>query len=879
MRNGKRNGYTWFRMLCITASIMLLLLCATASFAEGTVVFEGDETFTWVSGEANGLSNDAAAEGYIRKLFSGKKKGASGLVGKGTLAGAQLTGKEKTLYDKLKDQILSAARGDISSTVFEVPVKDLYENVTYTATQLGVSSITNETLEEAKTAFYALLTHPDTGMVLNALMADLPYELYWYDKREGCEYGYPGCSYNETEMGIWNYDSDVICYSFTVAGAYRDQNVSENEYLLDQEFGQNAVQAAVNAESIISDYAALGDYAKLNAYKNWICDHTSYNDDAADDANETPYGNPWQMVWVFDGNSSTNVVCEGYSKAFQYLCDQSVFSGNVTSILVTGVMSGGTGEGRHMWNLVQTETNGLWYLVDVTNSDEGHIGAAGGLFMDGYDDIQEDGSYLYNTIGGEPVAYLFDDEIAGLYGNDYPELSGAAFEVGEEDLMPCFRVPESIGMDEGLAIELLLSAENVGYVQAELEGPNTVGIVKTTDNPLESVPAVGQWTEVLWFTAENIAEYAQVTGISNSVHVRMEAYAGVENGHAIGDPLVSMAFDVARGENGSVTESSVTLYVNGSSEAAVTAQAQQKIYITVAAEGEKPSRILFMNQGIGLGEYIEAEDLESKDGVHTGRIGAFVLESGEYPLWAEAYYGEPPAEGEEWERTAESNTVFLQVNSAGPATAPTVTLGSDTVKRGEPLEVRIGEGTNVSEYLVEMLMENEIEGGPTFVTSQTVRRPVTLWLDTLDLVPGNYGIQVTCKGTLNYDSSRTKLIPFTVTENTDAEGDFVFFVSQRECVPQDDLNITMYYPGAFSYHLFWEDSGLVYDDYVYPNEGSDHPVNTFLTAVTGLTRIWAEAVTEDYGVLATSEEIEFTVTELQPYSISLVSRVDAEHPR
>ena len=30
-----------------------------------------------------------------------------------------------------------------------------------------------------------------------------------------------------------------------------------------------------------------------------------------------------ELIWVFDGDSSTNVVCEGYAKAFQYLCDLS----------------------------------------------------------------------------------------------------------------------------------------------------------------------------------------------------------------------------------------------------------------------------------------------------------------------------------------------------------------------------------------------------------------------------------------------------------------------------------------------------------------------------------------------------------------------------
>ena len=42
-------------------------------------------------------------------------------------------------------------------------------------------------------------------------------------------------------------------------------------------------------------------------------------------------------------------------------------------------MSGGTGAGDHMWNIV-TMDDGCNYLVDVTNCDTGSIGAPGKLF-------------------------------------------------------------------------------------------------------------------------------------------------------------------------------------------------------------------------------------------------------------------------------------------------------------------------------------------------------------------------------------------------------------------------------------------------------------------------------------------------------------------
>ena len=95
------------------------------------------------------------------------------------------------------------------------------------------------------------------------------------------------------------------------------------------------------------------------------------------------YGNPWQVIYVFDNNPLTNVVCEGYAKAFQLLCNLSNFeNASVKCYTVTGEMAGGTGSGGHMWNIV-TMDDGLNYIVDITNSDTGSVGQDGKLFMAG----------------------------------------------------------------------------------------------------------------------------------------------------------------------------------------------------------------------------------------------------------------------------------------------------------------------------------------------------------------------------------------------------------------------------------------------------------------------------------------------------------------
>ena len=92
--------------------------------------------------------------------------------------------------------------------------------------------------------------------------------------------------------------------------------------------------AAKNAKEIVSANSKKSDSEKLKAYKNKICELTDYNWSAVE--NNVAYGNPWQLVWVFDGDPNTKVVCEGYSKAFQYLWELSSFNGDITSMRMTG---------------------------------------------------------------------------------------------------------------------------------------------------------------------------------------------------------------------------------------------------------------------------------------------------------------------------------------------------------------------------------------------------------------------------------------------------------------------------------------------------------------------------------------------------------------
>ncbi|MCD7902690.1 MAG: leucine-rich repeat protein [Oscillospiraceae bacterium] len=212
----------------------------------------------------------------------------------------------------------------------------------------------------------------------------------------------------------------TITYYFPVAEDYQ----GETKYTVNSEKAAAAVRSAANALAIVEAYDSLSDSEKLSAYKDEICALTSYSTDYA----TASYGDIWQLVWVFDGDEDTNVVCEGYSKAFQYLCDLSSFD-DVLCYTVIGTMNGGTGAGNHMWNVVCL--NGVTYMADITNSDSGTIGKNGGLFMVCADDAVSSSSSGYSfLVGSTTIRYTYSSTCLELYGADALTLGSAAEQSG-----------------------------------------------------------------------------------------------------------------------------------------------------------------------------------------------------------------------------------------------------------------------------------------------------------------------------------------------------------------------------------------------------------------------------------------------------------------
>ena len=336
-------------------------------------------------------------------------------------AGNRLEGTPRAVYDKLASLIAEVANGTRSLTIFPLPADELSltENG-WTAEALGVVSLFEDgaiTADAMCAAQGRIAEMIQLDAVHLALLADYPYELYWYDKTKGVSYG---LSYAQVDDRVF---VDEITFYFSVSEAF-----CADDYEVNTAFGQAVETAVATAQSIVDRYAAFSDYEKLDAYLFEICDRTSYNIDACNPS--TPYGNPWQLIWVFDDDPSTEVVCEGYSKAFQYLCDRSDFqSDQICCITVTGTLQCNYNGGPHMWNIVCMD-DGKNYLADLTNCDEGSIGMIHQLFLNGYDSGDADFGYRFVcTYHGnqQDAVYHYDDSTRALYSETMLALSDTAY--------------------------------------------------------------------------------------------------------------------------------------------------------------------------------------------------------------------------------------------------------------------------------------------------------------------------------------------------------------------------------------------------------------------------------------------------------------------
>lgn len=448
----------------ILALALVLTLTLTLAQADVRVELDGIDGG---SASVTASEDDSAAllEGYLYQVNGldvpevVKAESSGNTASRPATYMASMNPTLRAVYDQLVPEIQKIAAGQGSSSAFSIGLQ-----MTFTKEELGIEGdmlvrgddgqyhFSEETGAAIEKAVDEVM---DMDMLLNQLLAHHPYELYWFDKSfsEGAirfKYSY-GTDGQQTVM-VGDF---VIMMAVSQDYAVTDA-ATQQYYLYSPDTAKTgaASAAAATAAQVVAANQDKGTYSKLVAYAEYIKNAVSYNYAAADKNNGYPYGDPWQLIYVFDDDPDTNVVCEGYSKAFKYLCDLTWTGSDpeVACYLPTGTMDGGTGAGLHMWNIVSI--GGANYLADITNCDSGTTGAPDQLFLCGAEG-SVGASYAAATTGGA-VTYVYDKETLALYDKELnlsaTKYSPLAFDLNQ--LIALARYAAGITTDKSAAIDV-----------------------------------------------------------------------------------------------------------------------------------------------------------------------------------------------------------------------------------------------------------------------------------------------------------------------------------------------------------------------------------------------------------------------------------------
>ena len=380
----------------------------------------------------DGKSSDERFEEYVDSLFYGNNK--NGKRKAKSHSGYRLTGQDRAIYDCGAEAAEEIVTGQTDKSEFYIYLDALGidASAVYTAADLDVDYLLDTEGEVNPQVFESLneLINFRGDKVIECLFADYPMELYWadYDLRYAL---YP--DFDIKGDYLW-FTEDSLWFGIVVENQFRSVRDTENEedlFTVDVDRITAAAEAAENAVSIIEAAPGDRDVDIITYYKDQIRSLSVYNHEAADtDGYSLIDRGPWALIYVFDGDPNTNVVCEGYTRAFQYLCDRTRFNDSqVCAYSVGGNMSDsdGTFSGAHAWNIVHMD-DGRNYIADVTNTEDDDS-----LFLCGMEPDYED-PYTYFTWGNDHYyIYEYDDITKDVFTLN--ELTLSLYDYGEEGCM------------------------------------------------------------------------------------------------------------------------------------------------------------------------------------------------------------------------------------------------------------------------------------------------------------------------------------------------------------------------------------------------------------------------------------------------------------
>ncbi len=406
--------------------------------------------------------------------------------------GSRLSGHNLIIYNYVREAIAEIATSYQSRTTIEIPLDEFGVDVEkeYSAEDLGLEYLYNGGWNPAIGTALLNFIDFDSNLIMNALYADCAFDLYWAESMTfPTSLGFSTLIYTSGDETIYSVRfPQFFPVMIRVEPKYRNNNDPQG-YELDDTRIKLALDAAGLAQTIVNEAAGLDDYAKLLYYKNRICDLVAYDNNAALYPNQSDRS-PWTLLYVFDDNARTNVVCEGYAEAFQYLCELTDFNDDsICAYSVTGTMTGGTGGGgRHKWNIVHMD-DGHNYIADITNSDEGSWGANGELFLKGIQGGVDAGYGLESANPANSIHFDYDDATRALFSDDELTLSRLDYGQSADDVADMtginLMLTDKIGMRVHVSIDTRY-VTNDDYIQFEYDGETIKQYVEEADPSTEA---------------------------------------------------------------------------------------------------------------------------------------------------------------------------------------------------------------------------------------------------------------------------------------------------------------------------------------------------------------------------------------------------------
>lgn len=330
--------------------------------------------------DMEGADSEEQVEAFL--LDDGETfKGESAPSAPLSVKGNRLSGKDLTYYKAFKSIIKNVSASKTKSTKKKLKATKITGKRTFTAKQLGVKRIGYKkngvwhVSDAAMKKVYALVAPKDWKRVYTCALSDLSNESFWVDWHSKEYFIDYNCGFRYNASSLTFYSNDSITCRLPVQPEFQGSTFKVNRNKIN-----NVEKAKNNAKDLIRIFdeaipTQLSDstkeeidYWRLWNYCRWIAYLNTYDHYAANANQDTlSYKGPWSWVYVFDGDSSTNAVCEGYARAFKYICDMSNFNSSwIDCQIVSGKINGG---GKHMWNIVRMN-DGLNYVIDPTWMDE-----------------------------------------------------------------------------------------------------------------------------------------------------------------------------------------------------------------------------------------------------------------------------------------------------------------------------------------------------------------------------------------------------------------------------------------------------------------------------------------------------------------------------